>query len=55
MGCGVGELLTSYLRLPLSASFKSVGVWDGVEKQFHNRLWSGKRQYILKNGKIILI
>ena len=31
-GCRVGILSSTYLGLPLGASFKSVTVWDGVEE-----------------------
>ena len=34
LGCRIGKLLTSYLGLPLGASFKSSRVWDVVEKRF---------------------
>ena len=33
LGCGVGKLPTSYLGLPLGASFISLRVWDVVEKR----------------------
>ena len=34
-GCRVGILSSTYLGLPLGASFKSVTVWDGVEETIH--------------------
>lgn len=30
LGCRVASLPVSYLGLPLGASFKATGVWDGV-------------------------
>ncbi|RVW92043.1 Signal recognition particle 54 kDa protein 2 [Vitis vinifera] len=36
-GCRVGSLLSTYLGLPLGASFKSVTIWDGVEERFRRR------------------
>lgn len=36
-------LLTSYLRLLLGASFKTVAVWEGVEEWFRKRLLMWKR------------
>ncbi|RVW12312.1 Transposon TX1 uncharacterized 149 kDa protein [Vitis vinifera] len=36
-GCRVGSLPSTYLGLPLSAPFKSVTVWDGVEERFRRR------------------
>ncbi|RVW28521.1 hypothetical protein CK203_100569 [Vitis vinifera] len=43
LGCKVGKLPTTYLGLPLSASFKSPFVWDVDEERFHKRdlLWKG--------------
>ena len=38
LGCKVGALPSSYLRLPLGAAHKSVVVWDGVEERFQKRL-----------------
>ena len=42
--CKVGKLPSSYLGLPLGASYKSVVVWDGVEERFHKKLLLWKRQ-----------
>ena len=41
--------------MPLGAPFKSVTIWDGVEKRFRKRLAIRKRQYISKRGRITLI
>ena len=54
-GCRVGSLPSSYLGMPLGASFKSVTVWDGVEERFQRRLSMWKRQYLSKGGKVTLI
>ena len=54
-GCRVGSLPSTYLGLPLSAPFKSVTVWDGVEERFRRRLAMWKRQYISKRGRATLI
>ncbi|RVW28234.1 hypothetical protein CK203_083667 [Vitis vinifera] len=54
-GCRVGSLPSSYLGMPLGASFKSVTVWDGVERAFPKRLSMWKRQYLSKGGRAILI
>ena len=54
-GCRVGSLPSTYLGLPLSAPFKSVTVWDGVEERFCRRLAMWKRQYISKRGRATLI
>ena len=55
MGCKVGKLPTSYLGLPLGASFKSSRVWDVVEERFRKRLFLWKRQYLSKHGRLTLI
>ncbi|RVX22063.1 putative ribonuclease H protein [Vitis vinifera] len=54
-GCKVGSLPSTYLGLPLGAPFKSVAVWDGVEKRFRKRLSMWKRQYLSKGGRATLI
>ena len=54
-GCRVGSLLSTYLGLPLGASFKSVTIWDGVEERFRRRLAMWKRQYIYKGRRATLI
>lgn len=55
INCKVGELLSSYLGLPLEASYKSKAIWDKDEEQFHKRLSLWKRHYISKGGQITLI
>ncbi|RVW67635.1 putative ribonuclease H protein [Vitis vinifera] len=54
-GCSLGSLPTTYLGMPLGASFKSVTVWDGVEERFRRRLSMWKRQYLSKGGTATLI
>ena len=54
-GCRVGSLPSTYLGLPLSALFKTVSVWDGVEERFRKRLAMWKRQYLSKGGRATLI
>ncbi|RVX22614.1 hypothetical protein CK203_012542 [Vitis vinifera] len=51
----VGKLPTSYLGLPLGASFKTSRVWDAVEEGFRKRLSLWKRQYLSKGGRLTLI
>lgn len=34
LGCKLGKLPTTYLGLPLGASYKSKAMWDGVEERF---------------------
>ena len=37
LGCSIGKLSSSYLGLPLGASFKFSRVWDVVEERFRKR------------------
>ena len=55
LGCKVGSFLSSYLGLPLGAPFKSVTVWDGVEKRFRKTLAMWKKQYISKGERLTSI
>ena len=42
LGCGVGKLSTSFMGLPLGASFKSLRMWDVVEEIFRKKLFMWK-------------
>lgn len=55
VGCNVGKLPTSYLGLPLGASYKSVSVWDKVEERFYKRLSIWKLQYLFKRERLMLL
>ena len=55
LGCKIGSLPTSYLGLPLGASYKSLRVWDAVEERFRKRLSLWKRQYLSKGGHLTLL
>ncbi|WJZ87673.1 hypothetical protein VitviT2T_007039 [Vitis vinifera] len=55
LGCKIGSLPTSYLGLPLGASYKSPRVWDAVEERFRKRLSLWKRQYLSKGGHLTLL
>ena len=55
LGCKVGALPSSYLRLPLAALHKYVVVWDEVEERFWKILAMWKRQFIFKGEKLTLI
>ena len=51
----MGKLPSSYLGLPLGASYKSVAVWDVVEERFQRRLLLWKRHYLSKGGGLTLL
>ena len=39
----VGNLPSTYLRMPLGAPFKFVCAWDGIEERFRKKLAMWKR------------
>ena len=55
LGCRVGSLPSSYLRLPLGSKMNSTRVWEGIEEKIRRRLAAWKRQYISKGGRLTLI
>ena len=59
LGCEIGwkvrKLPSSYLGLPLQASYKSAAVWDGVEERFCKRLLLWKRQHLSKGRRHTLL
>ncbi|GMP50653.1 hypothetical protein CsSME_00017186 [Camellia sinensis var. sinensis] len=55
LGCKVSALPVSYLGLPLGATFKSQGVWNGVVERVQRRLAGWKKQYLSKGGRFTLI
>ena len=55
IGCKVGVLPTTYLGLPLGTHNNSLAVWDEMKERFNKRLVMWKRQYISKEGRLMLI
>ncbi|XP_028068522.1 uncharacterized protein LOC114271117 [Camellia sinensis] len=55
LGSKVSILLVTYLGLPLGASFKAKGVWDGVVEWIQRQLASWQRQYLSKEERLNLI
>ena len=55
IGCKVGKLPSSYLRLPLGASYKLVAIWDGVKERFCKMLSLWKRQHLSNGGRLTLL
>ena len=51
LGCKVGSLPPTYLRMPLGAHYKTLVAWDGVEERFLKGLTMLKRQYFSKGGE----
>lgn len=54
-GCRAASLPTTYLGLPLGASFKNVAMWNRVIDGFERRLAGWKRKYLSKGGRMTLI
>jgi len=54
-GCEVSVLPSTYLGLPLGASFKSIAVWDLVVERFQKRLARWKSRMLSKGGKLMLL
>jgi hypothetical protein len=55
LGCRIGSLPTTYLAMPLGASFKYISIWNGVIENVERRLASWKKLYLYKGGRVTLI
>jgi hypothetical protein len=55
LGCRVASLPTTYLGLPLGASYKVVSIWNGVIKKIEWRLAGWKRMYLSKGDRLALL
>ena len=54
-GCRVDYLPSTYLGLPLGASYKSKVVWDPVVERFHKRLAGWKAKLLSRGGRLTLL
>ena len=54
-GCGVDSLPSSYLGLPLGASFKSKVVWEPVVERFRKKLAGWKSVLLSRGGRLTLL
>ena len=54
-GYRVEYLPSSYLGLPLSASYKCKAVWDPIIESFHKRLAMRKAKLLSKGGRLTLL
>lgn len=55
LGYTIGSLPTTYLGLPLGASFKSSLAWDPSVSRIQRRLTRWKGSFLSKGGKVVLI
>lgn len=55
LGCRVGSLPTTYLGLPLEASFKRTDVWNPVVERIQRRLSGWKANYLSKLGRMTFL
>ncbi|KAF3625445.1 putative serine/threonine-protein kinase [Capsicum annuum] len=55
LGCGVGNLPTVYLGIPLGNKHKDVEIWDKIIEKTMKRLSQWKAQYLSLGGRITLI
>lgn len=55
LGCRTGSLLTTYLGMPLGASYKQKEVWGPITDHTRKRLAGWKAQYLSKGGRLTLI
>ena len=54
-GCRVDYLPSTYLGLPLGASYKRKVVWDPVVERFHKRLAGWKAKFLSRGGRLTLL
>lgn len=55
LGCSVGSLPSTYLGLPLRASYNNITSWNPVMDQIQKRLARWKGSHPSKGGKLVLI
>lgn len=55
LGCKMGNLPSTYLGMPLGASFKSKVIWNLVIERIEGRLESWKAFLLSKGGRVTLI
>ena len=55
LGYRVGELLMSYLGMPLGASHNSPSIWNPILEKFEQHLAEWKKLYLSKGGRLMLL
>lgn len=55
MGCKIGRLLSTYLGMPLGASFNLKTVWNPIIDRISSRLGCWKAKLLSKEGRLTLL
>lgn len=55
LGCSVASLPTTYLQLPLGATYKNSVVWHPVISRINKRLAGWKGSFLSKRGRLVLL
>ena len=55
LGCRVGTLPISYLRMPLGASHNSPSIWNPILEKIERKLAGWKKLYLSKGGRLMLL
>jgi hypothetical protein len=50
--CNIGSFPTTYLGLPLWASFKDLSVWNPILEKMERRLSGRKKLYLSRGGRL---
>ena len=55
LGCRIGSLPMTYLRMPLGASHKSPTIWNPILEKIERKLAGWKKLYLSKGGRLMLL
>ena len=55
LGCRIGSLPMTYLRMPLGASHKSPTIWNPILEKIGRKLAGWKNLYLSKGGRLTLL
>ena len=55
LGCRIGSLPMTYLRMPLGASHESPTIWNPILEKIERKLAGWKKLYLSKGGRLTLL